>query len=1040
MHTGSPIEERPGALARTDGYDIHLAPGAPGPATADGEFLLAHEAAHVIQQTAAGPTVQTETAEAEADHAAVAALQGRRPDRLSPSRGPHYFEARLHQATLVNAMETAGFTDAEQREAYWTNWCRDVSQAFVPIVVDNIGAKATMTLLQTISQAKFGKPVPPSIMGMYEPRQHIDNPAGQINADLLQTRQPEIALGPGAENTLSGQQDDLDPAAIGRKFALNASGVPAYIADSRGYIDEQLDLALEAGRSPAGLHAIGNVSHTIEDLFAHSNWIEIAVGHLIERKTIQIPPGPAGSPAARVTEQIRERSAARQPVIETYAAEVRDSVGNVRPILQTGTFSGGMSGNDTLVSLKAEATNLLRANNPYLGPGGSTSGTSWELVEGVLQAFEDMSSEAKLGGLMEEALQLVVDSATAEARRGLAALPGAVTGASVRGVSLGDIPGVSWAANQAARLGEAGVDAAEGLWADELRAQVGRIVNAQKGLRIVDAANYLKNGVGTLKDDWADLKTWIADHVTPVIARPLLAAVTRAENAFKEKLNAVLARAWTAGVDALMAGVGRIAVTDVAETSVAQKHARFMADLAALKQSLRDGILAAVPGEEGQNLVAEMDALVARVEAASDDAGRASAGLRVLAGFVSSDRFVQAVADAGVAQDVMEVGGRDGILRAAQLDALPEWARQGGSHSQVAKDHADSPFFGVAYTVANHADTTVVTGVVKAWKEQYAASARGQGRPPDPSAPAAGLEADFDPTTPGVDHEGVSEAEEERRRAFRDNKDMGAYILQQGHTDELMPVLALDRTATSLEEFLASRASERERHAGRHGGTAPPDPAMALLLPVIAGARVPETRTQLTQRVATAREGLLALSRPDSHDWKLANEVEPMLLRVERQARQLTHECTPGESALTHRGHAGAHSDDETSEGHAHHADEEADQPEEASSRTEVHYQEQINALNRMRGKQSDNSLAQGPVVGDATFVDPKAANKPADRAVAQASTAEQELRARVAQIFGHPYDTNWWQPIVAQWCTGHMDLLVQYIDERNRGVAHHQH
>mgnify|MGYP001013711216 CR=1 FL=1 len=50
---------------------------------------------------------------------------------------------------------------------------------------------------------------------------------------------------------------------------------------------------------------------------------------------------------------------------------VRPPLRRICTFCSRATFSGGPAGNDTLVSLQAEATNLLLASNPYLGPGDS---------------------------------------------------------------------------------------------------------------------------------------------------------------------------------------------------------------------------------------------------------------------------------------------------------------------------------------------------------------------------------------------------------------------------------------------------------------------------------------------------------------------------------------------------------------------------------------------------------------------------------------------------------------------------------------------
>ena len=93
--------------AFTEGSDIHFAPGAYQPGTARGDWLIAHELAHVVQQRGGGPTGQAfdPTApslghEAEADRAADAAVAGRKAEiRLSTRAGARQnYEAWEHRA------------------------------------------------------------------------------------------------------------------------------------------------------------------------------------------------------------------------------------------------------------------------------------------------------------------------------------------------------------------------------------------------------------------------------------------------------------------------------------------------------------------------------------------------------------------------------------------------------------------------------------------------------------------------------------------------------------------------------------------------------------------------------------------------------------------------------------------------------------------------------------------------------------------------------------------------------------------------------
>ena len=128
-----------GALAATHGTDIAVAAGAPGPDTPG-------------RQPAPGPRVGPRGA---ADHR-------RRPRRDRRGRGPGRpgrsgghgrapgAPARWRLASSTSRPPSTrpasptpwrhvGFSDAEQQHAYLGNWCRDMSQAMVPMLNDTIG-------------------------------------------------------------------------------------------------------------------------------------------------------------------------------------------------------------------------------------------------------------------------------------------------------------------------------------------------------------------------------------------------------------------------------------------------------------------------------------------------------------------------------------------------------------------------------------------------------------------------------------------------------------------------------------------------------------------------------------------------------------------------------------------------------------------------------------------------------------------------------------------------------------------------------------
>ena len=321
LHTGAAADAklagRPDALAATEGTDIFLGRSAPALDSPAGMLLLAHEAVHVRQQTAAGPAVSREAAEAQADHAAVAASIGAPIPALSAAEGPLYFEAKWHQASLTGAMKNLGFSDQEQQAAYFGNWCRDLSQALVPMASDTIGAQAAFQLVNLLAMSKFGHGVTPAQLGTYDPRQHIDNPAGTTDRDVLPGGVEIKGYGDREPGRRAGRTRARSSRRTSRTPSRSARpACPPTWSPRASYAEEEAILAIDLGRTPEGMMHVGNFSHIVEDLFAHSNWIEIAVGRVVSEHPDLIPPGDTH-------DDVQKRLDENKPPIENYAADVK---------------------------------------------------------------------------------------------------------------------------------------------------------------------------------------------------------------------------------------------------------------------------------------------------------------------------------------------------------------------------------------------------------------------------------------------------------------------------------------------------------------------------------------------------------------------------------------------------------------------------------------------------------------------------------------------------------------------------------------------
>ncbi|WP_050577296.1 HET-C-related protein [Pseudomonas cremoricolorata] len=191
---------------------------------------------------------------------------------------------------IAKALGNVGFSSQQIDAIYFGNWLRDYSQLIDPKivrakhapkdfpsklsrevlteVVDLLALKEFHHLQQDEGSRSFYK-VTPDILGVYRQSEHIDNPL-----------------------TLDADADD--PQAIDPDFE------PLVLADSpqtqideeramRRHIDDAIDFmyrkiidAMHEGPTPVGLREFGAGLHTLEDFFAHSNFVELSlrkIGH-----------------------------------------------------------------------------------------------------------------------------------------------------------------------------------------------------------------------------------------------------------------------------------------------------------------------------------------------------------------------------------------------------------------------------------------------------------------------------------------------------------------------------------------------------------------------------------------------------------------------------------------------------------------------------------------------------------------------------------------------------------------------------------------
>lgn len=229
------------AQAYTVGRNIVFGGGQYAPTNTAGRHLISHELTHVVQQVNASRPAQalqvaSDTYEHEADQVANAIESGRRVS-VSSRASEHQlarFSVTGHHVIEEAALTGAGFTEEQIRGVQRGNLQRDFSQ--LPTV-------ANAVLL--CKHDNFGG---------YRPQEHFDNYVFDAVTNRWRSR---------------GVSLNFDPLA----FAKQDPKAPDRTAMT--YIESELTTLANTGMTDSGLEHLGNAFHTVEDFFAHSNFVEL---------------------------------------------------------------------------------------------------------------------------------------------------------------------------------------------------------------------------------------------------------------------------------------------------------------------------------------------------------------------------------------------------------------------------------------------------------------------------------------------------------------------------------------------------------------------------------------------------------------------------------------------------------------------------------------------------------------------------------------------------------------------------------------------
>lgn len=373
VHYNSAKPQQLNALAYAQGNDIHVGSGQ--------EKHLPHEAWHVVQQRQGRvkPTMQMKGVvvnneselEKEADEMGKLAVEGKETGKVFSSGGVNpdppvqRFEAPGHEAAERTALtEKRGdgkeFTNEEASMTYFGNWMRDMNQLMVPAFTDIVGADGAFALIKVLAFKKFGREINPEQFGYYIPSEHLDSPAGQVQGQDYFANPPAVssdvaATGKDRFNTqdfparpqkYDTPQETTDPAGTvlgANLFAVDQNGVMAYIRRTNMHVERRLELAAIKGRTPEGLMHLGAALHAVEDLFSHSNFVEIALDKILQENPAVKADGQPGL--------LPQLTGANRKV-ETLSPKMADG----RPVMVTGSFTGL----DTLHSVGSEGIKMLK--------------------------------------------------------------------------------------------------------------------------------------------------------------------------------------------------------------------------------------------------------------------------------------------------------------------------------------------------------------------------------------------------------------------------------------------------------------------------------------------------------------------------------------------------------------------------------------------------------------------------------------------------------------------------------------------------------
>jgi type VI secretion system secreted protein VgrG len=241
-----------------------------------------------------------------------------RPERDGPLRVVPVFDAKMmkddpkegvhNHHTIEQALRAdERFGPYERGMIYYGNWLRDWSQMcdgfMLPpgqvglglsrehmttavmlmgqvVATTYIPTSAWERARPTVEFRKARLPQCMELLGCYRPEEHIDNPAG-----LPDSRPHKYPAGWLVDLPVDKRILEVDPLTSMRRYIGDANLTGGY-PSSLVYLQRQLRQACQLGKTAEGLIHLGSALHVLEDFFAHTNFVELALRKAKQRDVV----------------------------------------------------------------------------------------------------------------------------------------------------------------------------------------------------------------------------------------------------------------------------------------------------------------------------------------------------------------------------------------------------------------------------------------------------------------------------------------------------------------------------------------------------------------------------------------------------------------------------------------------------------------------------------------------------------------------------------------------------------------------------------